>query len=237
MTSSDSSSSSSLGTSYDTLPTGVLDRQALNDYKAGRYAESLRKLNHLLSERRLDTENTRTRLEKNRRWALKHLEERHMQYPFDVVQQLTSGQLRNDDADVTVTITTCKRYELFTSTMNSFLNCCAADDLKQVARWVCVDDNSDERERVLMRTLYPFFDFVWKTPEQKGHARSMNLIVDSVQTPYWLHMEDDWLFLQPLDYVSRAKRVLDAERQHNVVQVLFNRNYAEWVFGGVSARC
>jgi hypothetical protein len=44
---------------------------------------------------------------------------------------------------VTLSITTCKRYDLFEKTINSFLHCC--QDIYLITRWICVDDNSSER--------------------------------------------------------------------------------------------
>jgi GT2 family glycosyltransferase len=126
---------------------------------------------------------------------------------------------------VTFSITTCKRYDLFEKTMNSFLNNCR--DLHLIKRWICVDDNSSEEDRHKMREKYPFFEFVWKTPEQKGHARSMNIIMNMVNTPYLFHMEDDWQYIHPNNYITQCIEVLQENPAYG--QCLINKNYAETI--------
>jgi GR25 family glycosyltransferase involved in LPS biosynthesis len=124
---------------------------------------------------------------------------------------------------ITFSITTCKRYDLFEKTMNSFINCC--QDIDLITRWICVDDNSSEEDRIKMKKKYPFFDFVWKSPEQKGHAQSMNIILNKVDTPYLFHMEDDWQFFNPAFYIRQCLEVLS--NNPNYGQCLINKNYAE----------
>jgi len=137
---------------------------------------------------------------------------------------------------VTFTITSCKRLDLFKRTMNSFLNCCS--DIEKIDKWLCVDDNSSPEDRKKMEILYPFFTFYWKTPEEKGHPRSMNIIRDRVMTPYVFHMEDDWQFFHKKKYITECMEVL----QHpKIGQCLINKNYSETpgdvgILGGVMNR-
>ena len=51
---------------------------------------------------------------------------------------------------ITLSITTCKRFDLFEKTMNSFLHCCK--DLHLINRWLCVDDNSSDQDRLKMKS-------------------------------------------------------------------------------------
>jgi hypothetical protein len=126
-------------------------------------------------------------------------------------------------ASVTLTITACKRLELFEKTVNSFLNCC--EDLDRIGRWICVDDGSSAADRERMKALYPFFEFTWKGLAEKGHAASMNMILDLVKTPYLLHLEDDWHFILRDRYVTKSIAVLQDDP--SLGQVPFNRSYAE----------
>lgn len=126
---------------------------------------------------------------------------------------------------VTFSITTCKRLALFEQTMNSFLNCCL--DKHLISHWICVDDNSSEEDRKVMTEKYPFFDFVMKTPEEKGHAVSMNIILKKCKTPYLLHMEDDWKFFDRKNYITESLSVLSENEKFG--QCLFNKNYAELI--------
>lgn len=124
---------------------------------------------------------------------------------------------------ITCTITTCKRLDLFIKTMDSFLSTCT--DIHLISKFICVDDNSFEKDREVMEKKYPFFQFVWKTPEEKGHAKSMQMLTSMVDTPYMLHLEDDWQFFDGLDMITDAIEVLNDDPQ--IGQVLFNQNYAE----------
>lgn len=124
---------------------------------------------------------------------------------------------------ITFSITTCKRYDLFERTMNSFLNHC--EDIDLIVHWICVDDNSTKEDRIKMKKNYPFFDFVWKTAEQKGHAQSMNIIMQKVSTPYVFHIEDDWQFFSNTPYITQCLEVLNENETFG--QCLVNKNYAE----------
>lgn len=126
-------------------------------------------------------------------------------------------------ANITVTITSCKRLALFKRTMNSFLNCCT--DLHRVKEWLCVDDNSGPEEREEMSRMYPFIKFYLKTEEEKGHPSSMNIIRERVNTPYIFHMEDDWVFYRHDNYLTKCLEVLTHETYAK--QCLINRSYAE----------
>ncbi|MDC3333060.1 glycosyltransferase family 25 protein, partial [bacterium] len=155
----------------------------------------------------------------NARFCIDHIFRRYEEYPQLVVNSIHSPKL----GLVTFTITTCKRIELFKRTMNSFLGCC--EDLNRIDRWICVDDNSSVEDREEMQKLYPFFEFVWKTPEDKGHAQSMNILRSMVNTPFFYHMEDDWQYFTKRPYITDCLRVI--EQNGRFGQCLINRNYAE----------
>lgn len=74
-------------------------------------------------------------------------------------------------------------------------------------------------------TKNPFFEFIFKTPEEKGHSISMNIIREHISLyTYWLHLEDDFYFFDNKPFISVAKTILS---DLHIQQVLFNRNYAE----------
>jgi GR25 family glycosyltransferase involved in LPS biosynthesis/glycosyltransferase involved in cell wall biosynthesis len=131
---------------------------------------------------------------------------------------------------VLLTITSCKRMDLFQRTVNSMLR--TWTDLDAVDAFLCVDDNSSEEDRAAMRAAYPFFEFYMKTPAQRGHRTSMNIIwqrLQAVNPAYWIHLEDDWLFFRRGSYVREPIAILErpAAIAANVQQLLYNRNYAE----------
>lgn len=178
-------------------------------------------------------------------------EDELIQYPTNIVDTIVNKVTNNNN--ITFTITTCKRFDLFQKTMNSFLHCC--EDIHLIDRWICIDDNSSLEDRTKMLSLYPFFEFYFKCKSKKGHSSSMNIIQDIVTSPYILHLEDDWLFIKKMKYIQPALDILNSKDFNyidkeaklimengklqpceKIAQVLFNKNYTEdlnsIVYGG-----
>ena len=132
--------------------------------------------------------------------------------------------------EVFLSITTCKRYDLFVKTINSFMTCCK--DIDKIDYFFCIDDNSSEDDRKNMIEEYPFFEYYFKNESEKGHLNSMNIIwnkLDELKPKYWLHMEDDWLFFKPCDYITKSIQFLEKYKRENIHQILFNKNYSETI--------
>ena len=131
---------------------------------------------------------------------------------------------------VMLSMTTCKRYELFEQTINSILS--QWSDVDRIGYWFCVDDNSTAKDRKVMQTRYPFFDYYFKGSSEKGHIASMNIIwnkVNQLKPVYWIHLEDDFLFFDKMDYITKAIEGLTLMKDQRVKQVLFNRGYGETI--------
>jgi hypothetical protein len=127
---------------------------------------------------------------------------------------------------VMFTITTCKRFDLFEQTVNSILKNWL--DIDKIDYFFCVDDNSSSEDRLKMQTQYPFFNYHMKSPTEKGHRESMNVIwnkVAELNPEYLIHMEDDWLFFKQENYVTRAIAALEKYEGQQIHQLVFNREY------------
>ena len=127
---------------------------------------------------------------------------------------------------VMLTITTCKRLDLFEQTMHSILR--TWTDFADIDYFFCVDDNSSLEDRLAMQKKFPFFNYYMKTPKEKGHRESMNIIWNKLQElkpTYWIHLEDDWLFLTSEQYVRRGISLLDKYESQKIHQLVFNREY------------
>jgi GR25 family glycosyltransferase involved in LPS biosynthesis len=134
--------------------------------------------------------------------------------------------------NVIITFTTCKRFDLFEKTINSLLHMWT--DINKIDYFYCVDDNSCQRDRTKMKTLFPFIDFYMKRNAEKGHRTSMNLIYNKIKElnpKFWIHMEDDWLFFNKDCYVQKSVDFLTNNENLNIHQILYNRNYAETYSG------
>ena len=158
------------------------------------------------------------------------------------IEDINISMMTNRDKEkrITFTVTTCKRHDLFTKTMNSFIEKCL--DVNIIDEWIVIDDNSDKEDIKKMMLQYPFIKMIIKNEEQKGHMESMNMLIDSVKTEYMVHLEDDWLFEKEFcieEMVSVLKMdikeilgVEDIPKDRDIYtkkigQVLFNRNYTE----------
>lgn len=127
---------------------------------------------------------------------------------------------------IILTMTACKRFDLFQQTVNSITN--TWTDIDMIDYWFCVDDNSSQEDRSQMKRKYNWIDYYMKGPEEKGHRRSMNIIWDKLnelRPTYWIHMEDDFRFHCRTDYIKTGIKYLEG----NIKQVLFNRNYGEQI--------
>lgn len=203
-------------------------------YHNQRYQESFDIGNKLLKGDLEDNE--RKEIESFRDNNIEFIIDSYTKYPKDRINQIAlkkednTENTKNTENGIIFTITTCKRLDLFTKTINSFITCCL--DLDKIEKWICVDDNSSLEDREKMQKLYPFFEFIWKTPEQKGHVESMNIIFKEIQEcnsqksyKYWCHMEDDWLFFEKRNYLTECSSILEEIPEYG--QVLFNVSFAQ----------
>ena len=139
------------------------------------------------------------------------------------------SKLKNKSSPkVLLSITSCKRYDLFKKTVNSLLT--NFKDIELIDYFFCIDDNSSKEDRKDMLLNYPFFQYYFKDENTKGHLNSMNIIwnkLNELKPIYWLHIEDDWLFIKPDNYIERSINFLEKYKYDNIHQILFNRNYIE----------
>jgi GT2 family glycosyltransferase len=194
----------------------IFDECAISSFYTGRYEECY-KLNAKLLRKIYDE-----RLIKNMNFCLPYLMEkatRKASYNFNKPKFRIYG--------VTLTMTSCKRYDLFEKTVHSIIN--SVKDLYMIERFICIDDNSSNEDRKKMLDNFPFFEFKFKKKEQKGHVESMNMIKKLLtdEDKFIFHIEDDFPFFIRRNYIGKTIRVLRDNPQ--VSQVLFNRNYAEKV--------
>jgi len=128
--------------------------------------------------------------------------------------------------EILFSITTCKRFDLFKKTMFSILN--NWKDIDKVNYFLCVDDNSSEDERDQMKKLFPFFNYIMKGPEDRGHRESMNIIwnkLNDLKPKFWIHLEDDWMFFQKKNYITKGIELLNKYENMGINQIVFNKNY------------
>jgi tetratricopeptide (TPR) repeat protein len=213
------------------------DELAICAYHTGRFDLSLRLTTQLLEDSWLP-DSERPRVARNRELCAPWVDGQRGVYPVRVVESLCERRKLLDpgESEVTLTVTSCRRPELFERAVNSFLHHCA--ELERIGRWICVDTGSSGPDRARMRELYPFFEFVYLDPSTHTHGDAINVLLDAVASPLWLHLEDDWQFFRRGRYIERALEVMADDP--TVAQVVFNRNYLETpdqqVFSGHTRR-
>ena len=148
--------------------------------------------------------------------------------PKEIVEKLTkslSSFIDLDIKNVIITMTTCKRMDLTYRTINSMLYC-ITDLEKYVGKFLVVDDNSSEEDRTKLLECYPFITLIRKDSSQKGHPKSMNIILNEIKNyKYQFHIEDDWEFFYPSNYIEKCITVLENNPKYG--QCLINRDYGE----------
>ena len=141
----------------------------------------------------------------------------------DAINHFSNPQVDEENA-ITITTTTCKRTDLITRTVDSFL-VCMNDYKKYVKEWIIIDDNSNDKDRAFMKERYPFIRFIYKTPSEKGHPRSMNMFLKEVKTPYVFNLEDDFEFFRRGNHFERMLNIIKLDKSYG--QCLMNINYGE----------
>jgi hypothetical protein len=107
-----------------------------------------------------------------------------------------------------LTITTCKRFDLFEKTIRSFISFC--DDTHLIDVVIHYDDSSDinERSRMfsLLNELFPNITIISKRfthgsfQTNRRHLEIMKVWKEDIKTlDYVFHLEDDWLFEKPFN--------------------------------------
>lgn len=189
-------------------------------YYTGNVHRAYRLQQKLLNTSFTDDEDAFLRLKSNISYSIEKIKGRLSFYPEDIIYKLMGP--REKKGLVTLTMTTCKRLDLFIKTMNSFINACK--DIMLIDRFLIVDDNSSREDREIMKKMYPFIELYEKKVNEIGHPVSLNIIIDKVDTKYALHLEDDHEFFCHRNYIKPSMRIMERE---DIGQVLFNENYME----------
>lgn len=129
-----------------------------------------------------------------------------------------------DEPRIAAAITSSRRPLLFRRAMLSFRMRCL-DCIDRVDQWFAVDDGSSPEEMAHMRAAVPGLTWIDKAPGAHGHTSSLNALLTAVWAfDYVVFIEDDFLFVQDLDFVSASLAVLDTDP--HIGQVVFNARYA-----------
>ena len=80
-----------------------------------------------------------------------------------------------------------------------------------------------------MLTNYFFIKYYFKKDNEKGHLSSMNIIwnkLNEIKPKYWIHLEDDWLFFRPDNYIERSINFIEKykRRFYRIINYINSNN-------------
>lgn len=112
--------------------------------------------------------------------------------------------LGHHSTGITLTMTTCKRLDMFIRTIDAFFKNCTDSHL--IDRVIVSDDRSTISDRATMAQRYPRFEYYYN---DGGQPRSLNFLFKSVTTEYTFHLEDDRQLTQKLDLLTTSMQIIE----------------------------
>ena len=137
---------------------------------------------------------------------------------------------------ITLSITTCKRFNCFENMIRSFVKNCA--DLDLISEIILVDDNSSMAEKSKISNIlissFPNkkIKFYFKDHSETGHCKSMNIVMSMVSNDYLFQNEDDWLFCVKDNFIRKSLKIIENNYDVGIVSLrnIREKDY-DWVFG------
>jgi len=112
--------------------------------------------------------------------------------------------LLHEEAMITGVVTSCRRYDLLSDTLNSFFSMNTAP----FDRLIVIEDGADIPEEI--RRPFSHHPIEWiSTGQRVGQLAAIDYAYSRVTTPYIFHFEDDWLFYRS-GFIERSLVVLES---------------------------
>ena len=127
-----------------------------------------------------------------------------------------------DPTRVTTVLTSCGRFDLLEETVASFFRHVL------VSKIIVADDSQRPKDAVAFAEKFPAVEMRINDP-QLGQMGSIDKLYASIQTPYVLHLEDDWCFTRSLD-LERVIGFMQSRPDVSVVCIahrIFDLRYAK----------
>src|SRR3989304_3378672 len=100
----------------------ILDELGICYFYSNQYLKSFETFQKLIQKPNLNEQQIQ-HYQFNSHFSIPYIKDTYIQYNKDIVQEIQNHPKRKIPF-ITFTITPCKRIDLFTKTINSFLNCC-----------------------------------------------------------------------------------------------------------------
>lgn len=116
---------------------------------------------------------------------------------------------------ITFCITSCNRFNLLSSTIDSFIKL----NEFPIARYILNEDSGNKE--VIKKIIDRYgdkFDII-RTAKNQGLLKSVDNLYNMVETPYIFHCEDDWLFKGNPNFIKESLDILEADPNINQVWI------------------
>jgi glycosyltransferase involved in cell wall biosynthesis len=125
------------------------------------------------------------------------------------------------DANITVAVVSCGRYDLLERTLGSFEKTAGRD-------WpvVIIDDSEDDEQHEMIVDTFGHVHDVYIYPRAHGQAWALDTLYGLVTTPYIFQCEDDWEFLES-GYIEKALDILESCPDVGIVGLAKSKEFEE----------
>lgn len=113
--------------------------------------------------------------------------------------------------EVTVCITSCGRWNLLQATLDSFLKL----NTYPITKYLLHEDSGDIKIFEKIQKKYPFIECI-RSEQNVGLLKSIDKLYALVDTEYIMHLEDDWIFENNLNFIQQSLEVLENPNIHQV---------------------
>ncbi|WP_417447328.1 glycosyltransferase family 2 protein [Kangiella sp.] len=123
----------------------------------------------------------------------------------------------NFDDDVSLVITSCRRHDLLSKTLQSFVE----NNTYKIKQIIIVEDSSIEIDRGVLTDIlnssitinYTSCELVClSNGENLGQMKSIDIAYEKVTSPFIFHCEDDWMFHRS-GFIEESLRILKQDKK------------------------
>jgi hypothetical protein len=116
-------------------------------------------------------------------------------------------------SDVTLVITSCSRFDLLERTLDSFFEM----NTHALHHIIAHNDGAPFSARIIQK-YSDSIEFIASNP-RLGYSRSLDKLLDLVETPFVFTTEDDWHYFQNPGFIERSKQIMEAHSEISQVWI------------------
>lgn len=117
---------------------------------------------------------------------------------------------------ITTVLTSCGRWDFLVRSLDTFLA------HHEPGRFLLVEDSADPAFARRIAERYPMIEVVLNQP-RLGQHKAIDRVYAMVETPYIVHLEDDWVFTGAMDIADAERLLVEDEHVVSVCFTVFRR--------------